>query len=122
MTRIGILFLAGLAALPAAAQATDVSGLWQVSTTLRQAPVVMDCSLLQIGVQLSGWCEPETPDAAPAALTGQLDEKRASWGYDVMDNGRKAHLAYTGTLTDPLAMSGQLAVDGISAPLMATRR
>jgi hypothetical protein len=122
MTRIGILLLAGLAVLPAAAHATDITGLWQVSTSIRQAPVVMDCSVMQVGVQLSGWCEPETPDAVPTALTGQLDETRASWSYDVSDNGRKVHLAYAGTLTGPLAMSGQLAVDGISAPLTATRR
>lgn len=122
MTRFGTLLLAALAGLPAAAQATDISGLWQVSTSIHQAPVVMDCSVLQVGVQLSGWCEPQSPDAVPIALTGQLDETRASWGYDATDQGRSVHYGYSGTLTDPLAMSGQLSVGGTLAPFTAMRR
>ncbi len=96
--------------------------MWQVSTTIRAAPVVMECSVLQIGVQLSGWCEPQTSDAVPTALTGQLNETRATWGYDVQDGGRTVHLAYAGTLSGPLDMTGQLSVGGVAAPFTAMRK
>jgi hypothetical protein len=122
MKPLGALLLTGLFALPAGAHATDISGLWQISTTFRAAPVVMDCNVLQVGVQLSGWCEPESPDAVPAALTGQLDQTRATWGYDVNDSGRTVRLAYSGLLTGSLAMSGTLSAGGVAAPFTASRK
>ena len=118
----GTLILAALATLPAAAHATDISGLWQVSTTVSQAPVVMDCAVLQVGVRLSGSCAPQTGDTVPAALTGQLDATRATWGYDLTQGGRTVHLAYSGTLVAPLAMTGSLSVNGVAAPFTAARR
>ena len=112
-----------LALAPAAAHATDVSGVWIVSTSLAQTPVVMECSLLQIGVALSGWCEPESADATPVALSGQLDRTNASWGYDITVQGQPVHLAYQGALSaDTLAMSGQLTYGTSSAGLTAVRK
>ena len=122
MKPLRILLLAAGTLVPLAAHATDVTGLWQVSTTIRQAPVVMDCSVLQIGVTLSGWCEPETADAVPTPLTGQLAGTQATWGYDANDNGRTVHLAYSGTLSAPLAMTGSLSVGGVASPFTAARR
>ncbi len=119
----GLSALALLSLAPAAAHATDVSGLWVVSTSVGQAPVVMDCSLLQVGVALTGWCEQEGADAVPAAVTGQLDRTNASWGYDVTVQGRPVHLAYQGTLSsDSLAMTGQLTYGGASGGLSAARK
>ena len=113
-----------LALAPAAAQATDVSGLWQVSTSIAQTPVVMDCSILQIGVDLSGWCEPESPGASPIALTGKLDRTQATWGYDQTVQGQPVHLAYQGALTsDSMGMTGGLTYGGgAAAGLTAVRK
>ena len=119
----GLSALALLSLAPAAAHATDISGLWVISTSLAQAPVVMDCSLLQVGVALSGWCEAESADAVPATVTGQLDRTNASWSSDITVQGRPMHLAYQGTLSsDSLAMTGRLTYGGASAGLAATRK
>src|SRR3569623_326570 len=108
MKHHALLALPLLVLAPAAADATDISGLWLVTTSLGGAPVVMDCSLLQVGVALSGWCTAETPGAAPTALAGQLDRTNAAWGYDVSVQGRPIHVAYRATLSgDSLSMSGQ---------------
>ncbi len=108
---------------PAAAHATDVTGLWIVSSSLARTPVVMDCNVLQVGVALSGWCEPESPDAIPAALSGQLDRTKATWSADLMVQGRPVHVAYQGTLSsDSLAMTGKLTYGGAVAGLSAIRK
>jgi len=110
-------------ALAPAAQATDVSGLWVINTAVGQTPVVTDCSILQLGVALSGWCEPESPGATPIALTGQLDRTQASWAYDTNVQGQPVHVAYQGTLTaDTLGMTGQLSYGTSSAGLTAVRK
>ncbi len=118
-----LLVLPVLALAPAAANATDITGLWMVSTSLGGAPVVMDCSLLQVGVALSGWCEPESAAAAPIALTGQLDRTNATWGYDLNLQGRPVHVTYRGVLSsDSLSMSGQFNYGGAGAGLTAMRK
>jgi hypothetical protein len=121
--KLPLLALPALALLPAAAQATDVSGLWIVTSSLAQAPAKMDCSIMQIGVQLQGWCEPETSDATPVALTGKLDRTQATWGYDLNVQGQTVHLAYVGNLTpNTLGMAGQLTYGTSSAGLSAVRK
>jgi hypothetical protein len=121
--KLPLLALPALALLPAAAQATDISGLWIVTSSLAQAPATMDCSIMQIGVQLQGWCEPETSDAAPVALTGKLDRTQATWGYDLNVQGQTVHLAYVGELTsNTLGMAGQLTYGTSSAGLSAVRK
>ena len=118
-----LLALPLLALAPAGAHATDISGVWVVSTSLAQTPVVMECSVLQVGVVLSGWCEPETADATPAALAGQLDRTNASWSYDITVQGQPVHLAYQGVLNpDTLGMTGQLTYGTSSAGLTAVRK
>ncbi len=119
-----LVLLTSLALGPAAAQATDISGVWQVSTSIAQAPVVLDCSILQVGVRLTGWCEPETADARPVALTGALDRTQATWGYDIDVQGQPIHLAYQGTLNaDSLGMTGALSYGGgVAAGLTAIRK
>jgi hypothetical protein len=112
-----------LALLPAAAHATDVSGLWIVTSSLAQAPATIDCSIMQIGVQLQGWCEPESADATPVALTGKLDRTQATWAYDLNVQGQTVHLAYVGNLNpDTLGMTGQLTYGTSSAGLSAVRK
>ncbi len=117
------LAIALLSLAPAAAHATDVTGLWIVSTSFGQAPLVMDCSVLQVGVTLGGWCEPESPDAVPAPLSGQLDRTNATWTSDLMVQGRPVRIAYQGTLSaDSLAMAGKLSYGGAVAGLSAVRK
>ena len=118
-----LLVLPALAFAPIAAHATDVSGLWIVTSSLATAPVKMDCSILQVGVQLQGWCEPESSTATPVALTGKLDRTQASWGYDLNVQGQTIHLAYAATLSpDTLGMVGQLTYGTSSAGLSAVRK
>jgi hypothetical protein len=110
-------------ALAPAAHATDVTGLWVVSSSLAQTPVTLDCSVLQIGVKLEGWCEPESADATPTTLTGQIDKDTASWSYDLTVQGQPIHLAYQGAVSaDQKMISGQLTYGTSSAGLTATRK
>ena len=77
--KLPTLLALGVLALGPAAHAADLSGLWIVTSNLAQAPAPIDCTIMQIGVSLSGWCEPETANAVPAALSGTLSQSRASW-------------------------------------------
>ena len=109
--------------LAASAHAADVSGLWIVSTTLAQTPVTLDCSILQIGSDLSGWCEPESADAVPAALTGTVSQNSANWSYDLTVQNQPVRLAYQGTLSaGGVGMTGQLTYGTSSAGLTAARK
>jgi len=119
--RFFILLLPFLALAPAA-HATDVSGLWDVSTRINQTPVVIHCSVLQIGLQLSGWCKPETAGIDPSAFTGKLDGDTATWGYDVTFRGSRNHVAYSATLTSSTAMTGTLTGTGAPAAFTAARK
>jgi len=113
----------GLLALAPAAHATDVTGLWIVSSSLGQTPVTMDCSVLQVGVKLEGWCEPESADATPTALSGQIDRDTASWSYDLTVQGQPIRLAYQGMVSaDQKTISGQLTYGTSSAGLSAMRK
>ena len=122
MRRFPILILLVLALAPAAAHATDVSGLWELSTSINKTPVVIHCSLLQVGVDLSGWCKPESAGIDPSAFTGRLDGDTATWGYDVTFRGSRNHVAYSATLTSPLALTGTLTGTGAPAAFTAARK
>ena len=121
MRRFAVLLLPFLALAPAA-HATDVTGLWELSTRINQTPVVIHCSVLQIGVDLSGWCRPESNGIDPSAITGQLDGANARWGYDVVFRGQKNHVDYSATLTSPTAMTGVLTGTGAPAAFTAVRK
>ncbi len=122
MRRCPILLLPFLTLAPVAAHATDISGLWELSTTINQTPVVIHCSVLQVGVALTGWCKPETGGINPSPLTGRLELKTATWGYDVTFNGRVNHVAYSATLTSAATMDGTLLGTGAPASFTAVRR
>ena len=121
--KLPALLALGALALAPAAHATDLSGLWIISSSLAQTPVTLDCSILQIGVVLSGWCEPESADAYPTALSGGLNQATASWSYDISVQGRPVHLAYQGTVSaNDAAISGQLTYGTSVAGLSAVRK
>ena len=113
----------GALALAPTARAADLSGLWIVSSSFAQTPVTLECSLLQVGSALTGWCEPQSADAVPAALTGSLSQNNASWSYDLTVQGQPVRVAYQGTLAaDGDGMTGQLTYGTSSAGLTAARK
>ncbi len=117
-----ILAFSALSLAPCA-HGADLSGLWIVSSSLAQTPVTVDCSILQIGVVLSGWCEPESADAAPTALSGALNQNAASWSYDIPVQGRYVHMVYQGAVSaDDARISGQLTYGTSTAGLNAVRK
>ena len=120
--RFPILLLPLLAFAPAAAHATDVTGLWELSTQINQTPVVIHCSVLQIGADLSGWCRPESAGMDPSAFTGRLDGQTLTWGYDVTFRGSRNHVAYSATLSSASAMTGTLTGTGAPAAFTAARK
>ena len=122
MKPLPALLLPLLALAPAAAHATDVSGLWELSTQINKTPVIIHCSVLQIGVDLTGWCKPESPGIDPSAFTGRLDGQTITWGYDVVFNGRQNHVGYSATLASSTAMTGTLNGTGAPASFNATRK
>ncbi len=122
MRRFPILLLPILALAPATAHATDVTGLWELSTSINKTAVVIHCSVLQIGLDLSGWCKPESPGIDPSAFTGSLDGETVTWGYDVTFRGSRNHVAYSATLSSASAMSGTLTGTGAPAAFTATRK
>ncbi len=122
MRRFPILLLSLLALAPAAAHATDVTGLWELSTSINKTAVIIHCSVLQIGADLSGWCKPESAGIDPSAFTGRLDGATATWGYDVTFRGSRNHVAYSATLTSSTAMNGTLTGTGAPAAFTAVRR
>jgi hypothetical protein len=118
-----LLAFAALSLAPAA-HAADLSGLWIVSTSFGPTPMVIDCSILQVGVALQGWCEPESAEAVPLTLSGAINQNSASWGYDTTVQGRPVRLTYQGAVSaDQTAITGQLAY-GTSPPagLSAVRK
>lgn len=113
----------GALALAPGAHAADLSGLWIVSSNLAQTQTAIDCSIIQIGVALSGWCEPETSTGYPTALTGTLNRNSASWSSDMNLQGQTVHLAYQATVSaDQKSMGGQLTYGTSSAGLTAVRK
>jgi len=121
--KLPALLVLGVLALAPTAKAADLSGLWIISSSIVQSPVTMDCSILQVGVGLSGWCESENSDATPAALTGSINQNTASWAYTLTVQGQPMRVAYQTTVTgDAKAMSGQLTYGVSSATLSAVRK
>ncbi len=122
--KLHALLALGALALAPAAHAADLSGLWIVTTSLAQTPTTMDCSILQIGAALEGWCEPESANAAPIALAGSINQNSAAWSYDMAVQGQPVHLAYQGTVSpDQTGITGQLTYGGSpAAGLSAVRK
>ncbi len=121
--KTSILAALGALGLSPVAHAADLSGLWIVSSPLAQTPAPMDCTILQVGVALSGWCEPEAANGYPSALTGSLSQNTASWTSNLIVQGQPVRLAYQATVSaDQRMMSGQLTYGASSAGLTATRK
>ncbi len=121
--KFSIFAVLGALALAPGARAADLSGLWIVSSPLAQTPAPLDCTILQVGVRLSGWCEPEAANGYPVALTGSLSQNTASWTSNVTVQGQPVRLAYQATVSaDQRMMSGQLTYGASSAGMTATRK
>lgn len=111
------------AVAPSLAHAEDLSGLWVISSSVGTTPIAVDCSVLQIGDQLEGWCEPETKDATPAQFTnGQVSGTSASWGYDVTFQGKPSHVGFTAVIASNVALSGTLTLGTRPSPFTAARK
>jgi hypothetical protein len=79
------------------ALAADVSGTWNLEMRWpgdRQATGV--CTFEQDGRKLSGKCGGDDK----FAITGQIDDKRLTWEFDVEQNGSRGHMVFSGELDD----------------------
>ena len=108
--------------LPNPTWATDMSGLWVVSSSLSGTQVMIDCNVIQIGEVLYGSCEPEAQGATPAALLGHIDGANANWSYTVQDQGRQVALTYQATVASNTAVSGTLTYGGSPSSFTAARK
>jgi hypothetical protein len=117
---IGALALGLLAA--AAAQAADISGAWKVDSSVGATPIVVNCTLLQKGKDLTGACAPATGDAGPTALTGTVEGTSAQWGYDVTFRGQPAHVGFKAEIKSDTSMTGTLELSGRPSPFTATKQ
>jgi hypothetical protein len=95
MKTFAILTLTALTAGPAFV--ADVSGTWSLTMQWpgdRQSTGV--CTFEQDGRKLSGKCGGDDR----FAITGQVEDKRLTWEFDVEQNGNRGHMVFSGELDD----------------------
>jgi hypothetical protein len=103
-----------------AASAADFSGAWQIASSMNGNAVNIVCTLLQEGDQLRGSCKPDGFDAS--TLSGSVTGERAKWSYDVVFNGKPAHVEYEAELGADGRLTGALYRSGSPTPFTATKR
>jgi hypothetical protein len=103
-----------------AAYGADFSGTWNISSTVGDNPVSIQCTLLQNGDELTGTCQPQNFE--PSALRGSVSGSTAKWGYDVVFNGNENHVEYEASLSADGSLSGTLHLGSIPAPFTAGRQ
>lgn len=105
-----------------ASHAADIAGDWRIEASLGETPIVVNCTLIQSGDELSGSCTPVMADAEAAELSGNIDESTANWAYDVVFNGNPGHVAYEGEIESDFAMSGTLDLSGTPLQFTAVKQ
>lgn len=103
-----------------AASAADFSGDWQIGSSMNGNPVKIVCTLQQKGERLLGSCKPDGFD--PSTLSGSVSGERAKWGYDVVFNGKPAHVEYEAEFGADGRLTGTLYRSGSPTPFTAEKR
>lgn len=113
-------FALGLLIVANAASAADFSGTWNISSKVGDNPVSIECTLVQRGDTLTGTCKPAQFD--PSTTTGTVSGSQATWGYDVVFNGNRNHVAYEATLAADGTLTGTLHLGPMPTPFTAVRQ
>ncbi len=103
---------AAAAVLSQAALATDLSGDWQLDSTVGQAPFTVDCRLQQTGVALSGNCELRSDDSTPRPLTGSVLGSKAHWDYSIILRGNPGTVEFDTDVKSATQLTGTLKLNG----------
>ena len=113
--------LTALVLTPAASAAADLTGDWKVDSSVGTTPIVVNCTLVQKGKDLTGSCAPA--GGQPTALTGSVEGSSAKWGYDVVFRDKPAHVGFTAEIKSDASMTGMLDLGGPKPnPFTATKK
>jgi hypothetical protein len=108
MKTFAILTLTALTAGPAFV--ADVSGTWSLTMQWpgdRQSTGV--CTFEQDGRKLSGKCGGDDR----FAITGQVEDKRLTWEFDVEQNGNRGHMVFPASSMMPATRSRARAASSV---------
>ena len=92
-----LIMLLALTVVLAAASAADVSGVWDLEMRWpgdRQSTGV--CTFEQDGRTLTGTCG----GSDKFKLTGEVDDKRLTWAFDVEQDGNKGRMTFSGEVDE----------------------
>jgi hypothetical protein len=116
-----VLLAAAVLLAPSFALAQDLSGAWNISSSVGTTPITIACTLAQKGEVLTGNCTPAGGELGPA-VTGEVKGAKASWGYSVVFRGNPGTVAYEADVTSDSAMTGTLKLNGRPSPFTAVRK
>jgi len=102
---LGLSGLLGFGALSLAA--ADVTGDWSINGDVAGNPVVAVCTLKQDSDKLTGTCK---GDAAGTPLTGDVNDKKVTFTYELDYQGQHYTLVYAATLESDTSMKGTIDV------------
>lgn len=110
------------AVIPVAVFAADISGDWEIKSSIGDNSITVYCTLVQSDSVLSGYCTPEIENAEPSELNGNVDEASARWDYDVVFNGNPGHVEFVADTLSDSTMSGTLSLSGNPSPFTAIKQ
>ena len=110
-----LLTLLAVFVLPAAA---DVSGSWKLDGHIEGVRINRICTLQQSGQKLDGKCKNATDEVV---LAGEVDGNKVVWKYDVMYDGAKLTLTFSGTL-EAASMKGSIETMGAKGDFTARKQ
>jgi len=107
-TQLRILLLASTAVLATAGDKGPYNGKWQVHESVAGFENTGTCTFTQNGSDLSGSCGSEQ---GPLALTGKVEDKKATWSLKAEFNGSPLTVRFTGTMDAQKKITGTVAVE-----------
>ena len=110
-----VAFVLAFSAVPAAGQGTpaSVAGAWRVTGDITGHPVDSVCTFAQDGKKLTGSCKSD--DRGTVEITGEVDEKKATWSFKTDYNGEAITVTFKGTLDDASQLKGDIDVQPLGA-------
>jgi len=112
-----LLILLALSILPAAA--ADVSGAWKLEGDVAGVHINRVCTIKQAANKITGACKNQTNEVP---LTGEVNEDKVTWNYDVDYEGSKVTLVFKGTIEAGTSMKGKIETTGTSGEFTAKKQ
>jgi hypothetical protein len=103
-----------------AAGAPSLTGTWTIHNSIAGSESDQECTLVLTENKITGNCKSQ--EGKDLAVTGSLNENKATWKYDSDYNGTPLTMTYTATLDDSGKLAGSVQVDpfGVSGDFTAT--